>query len=432
MRLAVDIEAEKAVLGSVLLSDRAVLAALEHVQPSDFGHVPHRHVFEAMSALARTNQPIDSIAIAGMLDAQGRLESVGGVVGVASLANSVATAANVEHHAKQVHARARLRRLQEAAASILEQAPVALDADAFFADAQSRLLSLTEDSRGEILSSAQWTKRAWDRYNERLRSGASPSFETGFAELDRMTLFRRGSLVTIAGRPGMGKTASAQNIILGVAKRMHHVFFVSIEMQEDETMDRFIGAKSGVPTRSLEHPVRIDGYGWDCVNHALSELSEQPIDFWEASDVSIDSLRLKARRLHALKPIDLVVVDYLQLMSGSKRAQGREQEVSSISRGLKLLAKELGACVLALSQLNRDCEKRSPPKPQLSDLRDSGSIEQDSSGVIFLFRPWVYDKAHPNPGEVHAIVSKNRHGPLGEIRMQFNLPIQRFTEDPLP
>lgn len=429
MKLAVDIEAERAVLGSILLAPDAVAVAMELISPDDFSDSRNRIVYAAMAALARESKPIDTVTLLGYLRERDQLESVG-FDALLGYSGSVASASNLTHYASTVRGRSRLRRLASAAAEIAEEAYAAQDPEEYIAEAQSRLLAMTEDARGDIVSAREWTVRAYRRLEARRYSDASPSLDCGLVALDRMRILRPGSLVTLAGRPGAGKTSLAQNIVLGAAERGARTFFVSIEMGDDEIENKFLGASAGVPTRLLEWPKYIRDEDWPRLARSLSAVGEQTIDLWVASSVHIDTLRVRARRVHAVRPIDLLVVDYLQLMRG-ERGDGRVQEVSSISRGLKILAKELNATVLALSQLNRDCEKRNPPIPMLSDIRESGSIEQDSDAVVFVYRPVMYDD-QANPNDAKAIVAKNRHGPPGDAELYFEPQIQRFSDVEAP
>lgn len=421
-----DILAEQATLGSILLSPGTIGLVLDSLTADDFYDQGYRETFRVMTELAREGRPIDYVSIASLLRARGQGVDMGGYQKLLGLTSCVASAANLSHHAAQVRSRARLRRLAEAATEIAKGAESAEDADAYIAHAQSRLLEMTEDTKGEVIWSKDWATQAFNRIELRSTSDEPPSLITGLTSIDRMRVMRRGSVVTIAGRPAMGKTSLAQNIALGAAHAGSRVLFVSIEMGEEEIETKFIGARSGIATRTIEWPKHFSESDWPRLARAIGEISGEQIGIWIASSVHIDTLRLRVRRLHAQQAIDFVFVDYIQLMSGD-HSDNRALEIASITRGLKVLAKEIDGCVVAISQLNRDVEKRKPPIPMLSDLRESGSIEQDSDAVIFVYRPSVYDE-DANINEAQAIAAKHRHGAPGSAQLFFEPAIQRFSD----
>lgn len=419
-----DAEAERAVLGCVLLHQEAVLVALEHIAPEDFGDHSHAKIFDVMRGLVRSKKPIDIVTVAGELDARDQLERVGGRASLLQFVESVPTASNIGYYAERVRGRSRLRKLARLAQSISEEAACADDADTYIASAQSKLLSLTEDVRGDLVSADQWALNASKRIEERARTGQVPGLATGIAGIDRAGGLR--GLTILAARPSMGKSAFAQNVAINVAEQGCRVLLVSIEMEEDEVTDRFVGMRSLVNTRQLERPSKLEPPQWQRINDELRMMSELDLDLWIASDVTIDALRTRALRAHALRPIDLVIIDYLQLMRGTSR-ENRTQDVSSITRGLKVLSKELGAPVLALSQLNRAVEQRESRIPELSDLRESGSIEQDANVVAFIVRPHLYDQS-ADPTEAIVRIAKYRSGEIGSFKMRFDARFQRFEE----
>lgn len=439
MKPIVDIEAERAVLGSVLLSEQSILVALDITDASDFGHPPHRHVFSAMADLARAEKPIDALSLSQLLEARGQLEVAGGRAGISGLMGAVATAANVAHHARRVRDRARLRCFVAKAEQLVTNARTAIDADEFLGAATSELIALTEDQRDDVIEAPVWAQDVMRRLDERYEKRQSPSLETGFVQIDQLTMLKPGNLITLAARPAMGKTALAQNLALGLALGNEHrpgvhVLFVSIEMSKEQIGDRFAGMHAGVDTRELERPWRMADHCWPKLMNALRAISEKRLDIWEPADVSIAQIEVRARRVHTVRPLDCVIVDYLQLVSGF--GEGRTQEVGSVSRGLKRLAKTLRVPVVALSQVTRECEKRKPPIPTMADLRESGSIEQDSDVIAFLYRPIVYAERNDrgdvvddtDPNDARVIVGKNRHGPTGECRLRFDAQYQRFWE----
>lgn len=427
----VDRGAERAVLGSILLDKKALLAALEHVRAKDFADGRHQVVFGAMHALGQAGDPIDLVSLSSSLRAQDRFEAAGGAAGLAELMELVPTAANVEHYAKRVADRAALRRflsaLQRSVGEIersTESAEVLISREL-----ETLIAAAAQGQTGQFIradrAAPEWFERLQDLASRGEVAARVPTGFLGFDDYDRGGGFRPGQLVIVGARPGVGKTALALNIAIN-AGQTNRVVVVSLEMGLEALVDRLGGIISGLDTRKIERPYFFTEADWVSVRDSAVALSEARLEFWVPAGLSIDRLMVGLRRQHALQPMDLVIVDYLGLLAGDPRGS-REQEIASVSRGLKTIARELGTTVLALSQLNREVERRDDPVPRLSDLRDSGSIEQDADVVAFLHRPYVFDRVS-RPSEALLIVAKNRAGPIASFPLCFDPPTQRFSD----
>jgi replicative DNA helicase len=425
------LEAERAVLGAMLLESRAVAKAIEILDESCFYRPAHRQIFRALIGLwERKEDAIDGVAVAEELRRMGSFDAVGGAATLAGLLNSVATAANVEYHAQIVKEKAILRRLIEVATEIAAQAYQAEESPADLLDRAERAMFAIADTRirkgfvrvRELVTPA--IKRIEKLYEEKKPvTGVS----TGFTDLDHMTSgFQNGDLIILAGRPSMGKTSLALNMASHVALRTGMgVGVFSLEMSMEQLLLRILCSEARIGA----HRVRT-GYlrdkEWPLLIAAAGQLMEAPIYIDDTPAMSVLEMRAKARRLKAETNLGLIVVDYLQLMSGGGRVESRQQEISEISRGLKALAKELKVPVLALSQLSRAVEARSEHRPMLSDLRESGAIEQDADIVCFVYREEHYKRTDDNEGIGEVIIGKQRNGPVGVVKVYFNAEYTRF------
>jgi replicative DNA helicase len=429
-----NIEAEVSVLGAILLSDKPMyqLVIEDALVPEDFYREQHRVIFAVMRELYDEGEPIDSLTVTERLRMGGRLEEAGGDAGVAALAGSVPAAGNLRHYAQIVKENALMRRLLTTAhgiqASVLghEAAPREL-----VERAERAMLEVAHDDRRQDF------RRIDDILNVELDKLHRLSLEhtsltgvpSGFDDLDNLTGgFQPGNLVVIAARPSMGKsclvTNIAENAALGHARP---VALFSLEMSEAELAMRFIASQARVKGEDLSKG-RAEKR-WPKIVEATSRLASAPIYVDDSSDLGILELRAKARRLHAQADggLGVIIVDYLQLMRTDLRTENRAEQVGALSRGLKILARELNVPVLALSQLNRGVEARTDKRPLLSDLRESGAIEQDSDLVIFIYRDEYYNKEESeHPGEAELLITKHRNGPLGTVRLVFQSEYPRF------
>src|SRR3972149_5740686 len=412
-----NLEAESSVLGGILLDNEAINRVLELLTPEDFYRETHRKIFRAMIGLSDRNEPVDLITLSDFLKARGELEAVGGTAYLASLADLVPTAANIGHYARIVREKAVLRHLISAATEIAgrgfeEQGNV----DEFLDTAEKIIFDISEKKIkssfvmvGDIIKdSIKTVERLYER--KEMVTGVP----TGFKDLDELTAgLQPSELIIIAGRPSMGKTAFALNIATNAALNAGiGVALFSLEMAKEQLVLRMLCSEARVDN-SKGRAGYLGERDFPKLVMAAGKLAEAPIYIDDTPAISVLELRAKARRLvrDRSKKIGLIIVDYLQLMRGMGTASNREQEISEISRSLKALAKEWGVPVIALSQLNRRVEARSDRRPMMSDLRESGAIEQDSDVIIFIYRDEVYNKSDESKkGLAEIIAAKQRNG----------------------
>jgi replicative DNA helicase len=418
-----DLAAERAVLGAILLDRDAILAVSDNLQTEDFYLEKHALVYQAQLACLARRVPPDLATVASELRRQEQLDLVGGVAFLGEIAAEVPTAVHVGYYAESVTRTATLRRLIEAGGSIAALGfEERQELDQTLDQAEQALFGVTQRKRGaDFVPLSTVVQQYFDRSQRDEEDRAVP---TGINDLDARLNggLRPGQLALLAARPGVGKSGLAMSIAyeLGV-NRGRSVGVVSLEMSRDELLQRLVAMHTGVDTRRVEGLVkRSDPRMLD----ALGVLSEAPIAIEDTAMLSVMDVRSKARRLATVRPLDLLIVDYLQLLIGETNAANRVDEVSRISRQLKLLARELQCPILALSQLSRAVEQRASKVPQLSDLRDSGSLEQDADIVIFIYREEAGEGGEPGGTELY--LAKQRNGPLGVIPVAFDAPTTRF------
>ena len=424
-------EAEQAVLGAMLLDQDAALVASELLEDTMFYREGHRRLFRAMRALVEQRVVIDHVTLRDELARRNELESVGGGEYLGELVDVVPTAANLEYHARIVKDKAILRRLIETSTSIITEA---YDGRATASDlldkAESRIFTISQERGSEgffRLKEMLWP--TMERIEALQRSGKSiTGVPSGFVDLDRLTSgFQPSELVIVAARPSMGKTALCLNIATHAAVENFGVAIFSLEMSRDQLVQRLITAEGRVDSQRVRQGSLRDS---DFTNLARAAGVLQSCPMWidDTPSITLLEMRSKARRLKAENDIKMVVVDYLQLMRSPEYAENRVQEISDISRSLKALARELEVPVVALSQLSRASEQRGGErKPILSDLRDSGAIEQDADLVLFIHRPEYYDREdEAKKGLAEIMLAKNRNGPTGDVHLRFNREYTRF------
>ncbi len=423
------IEAEQAVLGAMLLSKEAVDAAIEIVGESNFYKSAHRKIFRAMVDMFDRNEPADIVTVADELSRRGQLEEVGGRAYLAELTEATPSIANVQHHAKIVLDKSTLQRLIEAASSILSRAyEPNRNVDDLLDSAEQEIFAIKEEKLkgaftpiGEIL-----TETFHMIENLTQREGFVTGLPSGFDELDKLTSgFQKSDLIVIASRPSVGKTAFSMNIAeyAAVEKKQPVVVF-SLEMSKEQLAQRLLCSRARVSSHHMRNG-RLTDEQWRELAHAVGPLSESPIYIDDSPSITMLEMRAKARRLKAHHDIALIIVDYLQLIKGPQNVENRQQEISYISRSLKALARELKVPVIALSQLSRQVELRGKDaRPQLSDLRESGAIEQDADVVIFIHRPRNDEGQLGSEAEI--IIGKQRNGPTGIINLAFVKDFARF------
>ncbi len=425
------LEAERSVLGAMLLDVRAIARVLEVIDERAFYRPAHRRIFNALVALwQRKEDAIDAVTVADELRRNGDFDTVGGGTYIAGLLDQVATAANVEYHAQIVKEKAILRQLIDISTEIAGRAFEARENPADLLDEAERAMFAISDSsirKGfvrvrELINPA--IKSIEKLYEEKQ---AVSGLATGFLDLDTMTSgFQAGDLIVVAGRPSMGKTALALNIASHVAVREGRgVGIFSLEMSMEQLLLRMLCSEARVSSQRLRTGYLRDKE-WPLLITAAGELSEAPIYIDDTASMTVLEMRAKARRLRSECDLGLIVVDYLQLMQGAARTESRQQEISEISRGLKALAKELRVPVVAISQLSRAVEARSDHRPMLSDLRESGAIEQDADVVAFVYREEHYKRTDENEGLGEIIIGKQRNGPVGFFKVAFISEYTRF------
>ncbi len=434
-KLPQNLDAERSVLGAILLSNDAFHPAIEILEAADFSLDSHRRIFARMVALSEKRQPIDLITLSEELERAGELEGAGGSAYLASLSDGLPSSTNVEHYARIVKEKALLRNLIHTSDNIINQALEADEqADLVLDRAEEAIFSLAEKRIREgllpIKTIVQQTIPRLDEYFERRQH--ITGLATGFADFDNLTSgLQPAELIIIAARPGIGKTALALNIAqyVAMAERKAAAIF-SLEMAREALLFRLLCAEARVDSHRFRSGYLSKDEQGKIVG-ASARLRDAPLFIDDTAALTVLEMRAKCRRLQAEHNLGLVVVDYMQLMSGRGRFENRTQEISSISRGLKALAKELRVPVISISQLSRAPEQRGGDhRPQLSDLRESGSIEQDADLVGFIFRPEVYKDPDNVPeedrGRAELIIAKQRNGPTGKVNLAFLREYTRF------
>jgi replicative DNA helicase len=424
------IDAERSLLGSVLVNNENYYRIVEFLRPEDFYLDSHRVIFRNMTGLMENSRAIDLITLQDELLRNASLESAGGIGYLSGLLEGIPYLTNIEHYIDIVRDKSLLRQMINSASKVISECfDQAEPADAILDQAEQALFNLSEHrTKSGFVSVADMeedTQKLLTKLYEdkEMITGVA----TGFTDLDRMTSgFQPGDLVILAARPSMGKTALALNVAQYVAlKKGLPVGIFSLEMSKQQLLMRFLCAESLVDA----HKVRTGYIGKDDFRQlidALAAVTRAPLYIDDSSSLTIMEMRAKARRLKAEHGLSLLIVDYLQLMSGYGRVENRVQEISGISRGLKALAKELEVPVIALSQLSRAPEQRQGDhRPQLSDLRESGSIEQDADVVLFIYREEVYKRDEENEGKADLIISKQRNGPIGNVKLAF---LKQYTK----
>ena len=427
------LEAEQSVLGAILLDHQSLSKALEILSPDDFYREAHRQIFRGMIEMYERNKAIDLITLPEYLKQQNLLGDVGGVGYLASLVQAAPTAANILYHARIVHEKGVLRGLIHTATDIVTQGfEGTRDADELLDQAEQKIFSISQArQRRSFVPLKDVTTPAFHLINE-LHSKKSEitGIPSGFIDLDAKTAgFQPSDLIVIAGRPSMGKTSLALGAALHAAMHKEAVVAIfSLEMSKEQLAVRMLSSVGNIDSQKMRTG-KLEQKEFDTLLGAMDKLNNEVKIFIDDSGaLSALEMRAKARRLKSDAGLDLVIVDYLQLMKGRSNAENRQQEISDISRSLKALAKELNVPVIALSQLSRAVEARKPPRPLLADLRESGAIEQDADLVIFIYRE---DQYFPDSTDEHGIaeiiIGKQRNGPTGEVKLKFRDEYAKFA-----
>jgi replicative DNA helicase len=425
------LDAEKSLLGAVLIDDDVLADVSEFVAQPDFYDKRHGIIFDGMMRLFERHKPVDLLTLTDELQRKKELETVGGSAYLTELTTYVPTAAHAAAYAEMVSQKAIRRRLIKASSDISELGyDEETSTQELLQQAEAELFSVSDQSlKGDVVSLEHILTDSFDRMEELHRNkGQLRGIRTGYRDLDNMTAgLQRSDLIILAARPAMGKTTFVTNLAYNVATiAKQPVLFFSLEMSKEQLVDRMLADASGVDAWNIRTGNLSDD-DFSKISDAMGELAEAPIFIDDQPGLSVLEMRTKARRVSHESPLGLIIVDYLQLMQGSGRTDNRVQEVSEISRGLKLIARELNVPVIALSQLSRSVEQRSPQIPQLSDLRESGSIEQDADIVSFIYRPGYYEPDNPEVENItKLIIAKHRNGPVGEVGLYFHPERLRF------
>lgn len=426
--------AEKSLLGALIINNDVLPEILTIIKPRDFYDEKHQIIFEAISNLYDNHKPIDLLTLTSELKAKKQLDRIGKASYLAELSNFVPAASHAKAYAELIEKASTRRRLINAGTRIAEKAfQEDANPDELIGSAEQELFEVSDKVvKSDYISIDQLLADAFDRIDDLHKNkGALRGLKTGFRDLDKKTAgFQKGDLVIIGARPAMGKTTFAQNLAYNIASiNKKGVLFFSVEMSSQEIIDRMISDVSGVDNWKMRTG-NLSDEEFQKIGDAMDEMDDLPIYIDDSSALTIVELRNKARRAMHDHEIGIVVIDYLQLLQGSDRYRGnRVQEITEISRGLKILARELNIPVVALAQLSRNVTGRDDPRPVLSDLRDSGSIEQDADLVMFLHRPDYYHQNDDNYEETHItelLISKHRHGPIGKIELYFHPELLRF------
>ncbi|WP_153721720.1 MULTISPECIES: replicative DNA helicase [Sporosarcina] len=424
-------EAEQSVIGAIFLEPQALITASEILLPEDFYRIAHKKIFETMLVLSDKGQPIDLVTITEELKVKNELEDVGGISYLAELANAVPTAANIVHYANIVEEKSLLRRLIRVATGIVEDGYTREDeVEALLGEAEKKMMEVSNrKNAGDFRHIKDVLVETYDNIELlHTRKGEVTGIPTGFRDLDKITAgFQRNDLIIVAARPSVGKTAFALNVAQNVAtKTDENVAIFSLEMGAEQLVMRMLCAEGNIDAQVLRTG-NLEADDWRKLTMAMGSLSNAGIFIDDSPGIRINEIRSKCRRLQQEHGLGMIMIDYLQLIMGSGRgSDNRQQEVSEISRSLKALARELKIPVIALSQLSRGVEQRQDKRPMMSDLRESGSIEQDADIVSFLYREDYYDKETEMQNMIEIIIAKQRNGPTGTVTLAFAKEYNKF------
>ncbi|MDQ2740143.1 MAG: replicative DNA helicase [Actinomycetota bacterium] len=427
-----NLQAEESLLGAMLLSRDAVAAAAEIVSTEDFYKPAHGHLYEAVTSLVSQGEPVDPVTVADELRRADLLDVIGGPEALIRLQSATPATTNAAHYAKIVEEHALLRRMIGVASEIAELGySLPEDVTKTIDHAESLVYDLSQHRMTDSMSQLQdMLKETLDRMEELYERGSAiTGVPSGYTDLDELLSgLQPSTLVVVGARPAMGKTSFALGMAAHAAVKAHRpVLFFSLEMSRIELSQRLLCSEARVDSQRIRSG-KFDDTDWTKITHAIGRLGDAPIWIDDNPNVSLLEIRGKARRLKSrIGDLGLVVVDYIQLMTGRQGAESRQVEVAELSRGLKILARELEVPVVACAQLNRGLEQRADKRPMLSDLRESGSLEQDADVVMFLYRDEIYNVESPERGTAEVLVAKHRSGPTGMCRLAFLSHYTRFA-----
>lgn len=431
-QLPANIEAEKSVLGSILLNDETFNQVSELLLPSDFYHQGHKIIFEIMLELSQKSKRIDIVTLQDELSKRAQLDQVGGLVYLISLQEEIPAVGLIEQHAKIIKEKAVLRDLISSATGIITNC---------FSQNEKEIESVLDSAEKTIFQISNkrlncsfvqlniWLKKTFAHLSDiKTHAKGVTGIPTGYKKLDEMTSgFQNGDLIVLAARPSMGKTSLALNIAANAAINGFVVGVFSLEMPAEQLTLRLLSYESGIPHYNIRNAT-ITSDEWIELTNVAAKLADFKIFIDDTASLTAMDLRAKARKLKAEHGLQMLVIDYLQLLSSTKKHENRHQEVSEISRSLKALAKELGIPIIALSQLSRAVDARMDKRPMLSDLRESGAIEQDADVIMFLYRDVLYNQDTENPSLAELIIGKQRNGPTGTVFLNFLRELTKFED----
>lgn len=426
------VESEQSILGSILLDKDAIITVAEIIRPEDFYKEAHKVIYESMIALNNKSEPIDIITLTEQLKSSGHLNDVGGISYLTSLSTVVPTTSNVKFYTDIVKEKSVLRKLIKASNDIIQLGyEKSTKIEDVLEQAEKKIFDISQEKTSDDFKPINQV--LMDTYDmiEQLYTNKSDvtGVTTGFRDLNKkINGFQRTDLILIAARPAMGKTAFSLNLVQNAAiKGSASVAVFSLEMSKEQLVQRMLSSQSSVDLKKIKTGTLGDS-DWPRLIDAMAVLSDTKIHIDDTPGIKISELRSKCRKLKIEQGLDLILIDYLQLMEGDGRNESRQQEIAQISRSLKILAKELNCPVIALSQLSRAPEQRADHRPMLSDLRESGSIEQDADIVMFLYRDEYYNADSESKNICEVIISKNRHGETGAVELVWLGEVQRFGD----
>lgn len=433
-KLPASIEAEKALLGALLLNDENVPQAVELLSPNDFYVFAHRTIYEAIVAVSERTERLDIVTLQNELEKKGVLDKVGGMSYLLSLQENIPAIGLVGQHGKIIKEKAVLRDLINSATNIITSCYNQEDQEisGILDEAEKTIFQISNRrSEQNFVQLNIWLKKTFQHLSDiKSSSGGLTGISSGYSVLDQMTSgFQKGDMVVLAGRPSMGKTIIGLNVAAHAAMNGLTVGVFSLEMSAEQLTLRLLTAESNIAHQSIRNAT-ISSDEWVELTNVAARLAEAKIFIDDTAGLDIMALRAKARKLKAQYGVDMIVIDYLQLLHSGKKHENRHQEVSEISRALKALAKELNIPILALSQLSRSVDSRMDKRPMLSDLRESGAIEQDADVIMFIYRDVVYNPDTENPAAAELIVGKQRNGPTGVVNLHFLKEVMKFEDAP--
>lgn len=430
--LPASVEAERSVLGALLLNDEKVGVVSEMLRAEDFYSAQHKIIYQAIVAIAQQLKRVDLVTLQDELEKEGKLDAIGGIAYLVSLQEDIPAVGLLEQHASIIKEKATLRSLINSATGIITRCydQKEKEIDAVLDDAEKTIFQISgKRSSQSFVQIDIWLKKTFQHLSDiKSHSKGITGIPTGYKKLDEMTSgFQGGDLVILAGRPSMGKTAISLPIAANAAASGSTVGFFSLEMSAEQLILRLLSSESGIGHHNIRNAT-ITSDEWVELTNVAARLAEMKLFIDDTAMLNLMDLRSKARKLKAEHNLQMLVIDYLQLIHGSGKYDSRHQEVSEISRSLKALAKELNIPIIALSQLSRAVDSRMDKRPMLSDLRESGAIEQDADVIMFLYRDVVYNPETENPALSELIIGKQRNGPTGTVYLHFARELTKFED----